>query len=192
VTEQVQASLRAALADLAQWLDEAGVSSMIIGGVAASVLGQLRLTQDIDVLAIAPESRWIELLNAGARHGITPRIPDTIAFAARSRVLLMRHEASGIDIDLTLGGLAFEEAAVSRSRCHAIGGLTIRLPSVEDLLVMKAVAGRPKDIQDIEGLLAANPNVDVTFVRHWVREFATAMSMPTLLEELEKVLAKPR
>ncbi|QOJ31215.1 MAG: hypothetical protein HRU81_03335 [Gammaproteobacteria bacterium] len=95
--EQVPASLRTALADLLQWLDGAGVPSMLIGGVAASVLGQPRLTQDIDVMAVAPESAWVGLVEAGARHGIAPRITGAVEFAVRSRVLLMRHEASGID-----------------------------------------------------------------------------------------------
>jgi len=192
MTEPVPATLLSALADLAHWLDEAGTPSMIIGGVAASVLGQPRLTQDIDVLAVARESTWNALADAGARHGIFPRIPDALQFAARSRVLLMRHQPSSIDIDLMLSGLSFEEEAVGRSIAHDLGGLQMRLPQVEDLLVMKAVAGRPKDIQDMDGLLAANPGVDVDFVRQWVREFSAAMTMPDMLEELEKLLARYR
>jgi hypothetical protein len=35
--------------------------------------------------------------------------------------------------------------------------LLVRLPRIEDLLIMKAVARRPKDLQVIEGLLAAHP-----------------------------------
>ena len=192
MAEPVPATLLSALADLARWLDEAGVPSMIIGGVAASVLGQPRLTQDIDALAVAPESTWNALAAAGARHDIVPRIPNAVQFATRSRVLLMRHQPSSIDIDLTLGGLAFEEEAVGRSRSHDLGGLKLRLPRVEDLLVMKAVAGRPKDIQDIEGLLAANSDLDVAFVRQWVGEFAAAMSMPDMLEALDKALTRYR
>lgn len=192
MTEPVPATLLSALADLARWLDDAGVQSMIIGGVAASVLGQPRLTQDIDALAVAPESTWNALAASGARHHIIPRIPNAVQFASRSRVLLMRHQPSSIDIDLTLGGLAFEEEAVARSKSHDLGGLKLRLPRVEDLLVMKAVAGRPKDIQDIEGLLAANPDLDVAFVRQWVGEFAAAMSMPDMLEALDKALTRYR
>jgi hypothetical protein len=32
---------------------------MVIGGVAASVLGQPRLTQDVDALAIATVRQWV-------------------------------------------------------------------------------------------------------------------------------------
>ncbi len=163
---------------------------MIIGGVAASVLGQPRLTQDVDALAILPEDRWAPMLDAAARFGIVRRIDNPLDFARRSRVLLMKHAASGIDIDVTFGGLAFEQAAVENSEQHEIAGVLIRLPRVEDLLIMKAIAHRPKDLQDIEGLLKAHPEADVTRVRQWVREFSMATGMGDMLEELDKLLAR--
>lgn len=190
VAEQIAPSLLSALTDLVSWLDAANVPSMVIGGVAASVLGQPRLTQDVDALAILPEAEWADLTAAAAHHGIVPRIENALEFALRSRVLLMRHEPSGIDIDLTFGGLSFEELAVKRSELHEIGGVPMRLPQVEDLLIMKAVARRPKDLQDIEALLSAHPDADIAIVRQWVREFATATSMPDMLDDLEKILAR--
>ena len=164
--------------------------SMVIGGVAASVLGQPRLTQDIDVLAIVPEADWAGVCAGGARFGIAPRTDGALEFARRSRVLLMRHAASGIDLDITFGGLAFEKAAVANSETHKVGGVSVRLPRVEDLLVMKAVARRPRDIQDIEGLLVAHPEADLVLVRKWVSEFATAMAMSEIVEEFDSVVAR--
>jgi predicted nucleotidyltransferase len=81
-------------------------------------------------------------------------------------------------------------AALDNGEIHDIGGLRVRLPRVEDLLVMKAVARRPKDLQDIEGLLAAHPDADVAAVRQWVRKFATAMSMSEMLDDFDKVVAR--
>ncbi len=71
-----------------------------------------------------------------------------------------------------------------------IGGLRVHLPRIEDLLLMKAVAGRPKDLQDIEGPLAAHPNADIAVARQWIQEFATAMTMPGMLEEFNKLVAR--
>lgn len=190
MAEPIPQSLLMALTDLVSWLDDANVPSMIIGGVAASVLGRPRLTQDVDALAILPEPQWAKVVAAAAPHGIAPRIEDALEFASRSRVLLMRHLSSGIDIDLTLGGLSFEETAVSRSEAHEIGGVRIRLPRVEDLLIMKSIAGRPKDVQDIEALLATHPEADIDYVRQWVREFATAMSMSGMIDDFESILVR--
>ena len=192
VVDRVPATLLAALADLMKWLDATNMPSMVIGGVAASVLGKPRLTQDVDALAILPEGEWANAVSTAARYGILPRIENPLDFARRSRVLLMRHVESGIDIDVTFGGLSFEQAAIDNSKIHDIGGLRVRLPRVEDLLIMKAVARRPKDLQDIEGLLAAHPEADVATVRQWVSEFATAMSTSDMLDDFDKLVARSK
>lgn len=190
MTDPVPSSLLAALADLVKWLDATQMPSMIIGGVAASVLGQPRLTQDIDVLAIFPDANWAAAMAGAVRFGIVPRIDDALGFARRSRVLLLRHTESGIDLDISFGGLSFEHAAVANSEAHSVGGVLLRLPRVEDLLVMKAIARRPKDLQDIQGLLAAHPDADVALVRKWVSEFATALSTPDMLEEFDRLVTR--
>jgi hypothetical protein len=192
VVEPVPATLLAALADLVTWLEAARIPSMIIGGVAASVLGQPRLTQDVDALAILPEGEWANAVSIAARYGIVPRIQSPLEFARRSRVLLMRHAESGIDIDVIFGGLLFERTAIENSTIHNIGGLHIRLPRVEDLLIMKAVARRPKDVQDIEGLLAAHPEADIATVRQKISEFATALSMSDMLDDFDELVARSK
>jgi predicted nucleotidyltransferase len=190
VGEPLRASLHSALADLTKALEAAGFPAMIIGGVAASALGRPRLTQDVDALAIAPEADWEVLIQSASRCGIGPRIEGALDFARRSRVLLLRHSPSGIDIDVTFGGLPFEESAVKRSRTHDIGGLQVRLPRVEDLLVMKAVARRPKDIEDIRGLLSAHPEANIAEARRWIREFAVATSMSEMLAEFDRLVSQ--
>ena len=54
---------------------------------------------------------------------------------------------------------------------------------------MKAIAQRPQDLRDIEGLLDVHANADVNAVLQWIREFSKAMAMPDLLQGFEKLLA---
>ena len=190
MVERVPASLLSALIDLMKWLDATHVPAVIIGGVAISILGRPRLTQDVDALVTLSETRWADAVAGAADYAIVPRIEGALEFATRSRVLLLRHLPSGIDIDVAVAGLAFEHAAVSRRESLDIGGVRIPLPRVEDLLVMKAIARRPKDVQDFQALLAAHPEADVAAVRKWVLEFATAASMPDLLSEFDALVAQ--
>lgn len=180
------------LEDVFAWLNVARVSGVVIGGVAASLLGRPRLTHDVDVLVSLREQEWPRLLAAGARFGLVARVKDIFDFAHRSRVLLMRHTPSGIDVDVVLGGLAFEEGVIARARWTKVGGVRLALPAPEDLVVMKAVAHRARDIADIEALLDVNPRLDLTVVRRWVREFSRAAEDPEMLAELERVVAKRR
>ena len=119
-----------------------------------------------------------------------PASSNPVEFARRTRVLLLRHTESGIDIDVILSGLPFEADAVSRARVHDLSGVRVRLPQVEDLLIMKAIAHRPQDLRDIEGLLDVFPTADVENVRRWVQDFATAAELPDLPEGFEKLLAQ--
>ena len=194
MTEPVPRLFVTALADLTRWLEAAGVRAMIVGGIAASILGRPRATRDIDALAVVPDDQWTQLLESSKAHGILSRIENPLEFARRTRVLLLRHTESGIDIDIILSGLPFEAEAVSRAKVHDLSGVRVRLPQVEDLLIMKAIAHRPQDLRDIEGLLDVFPTANVESVRRWVRDFAAAAELPELPEELERLLAqrKPR
>ncbi len=124
------------------------------------------------------------------------RSPDRAArwqdFARQSRVLLVRHQPSGIDADISLGALPFEEEVLHRKLSVQAAGLSLPLPTPEDLIVLKAVAHWPRDLDDIEGVLDANPKLDLRRIRRWVREFASVLEAPELLDDLEKLLAKRR
>ena len=91
---------------------------MIIGGVAASLLGRPRTTRDVDaVVWLDHERDWPSFVAGLRTHDIEPRIDDVLGFAARSRVLLLRHVPSGIDVGgdgTELGALPFEKEAISR------------------------------------------------------------------------------
>lgn len=69
-------------------------------------------------------------------------------------------------------------------------GVSIRVASPEDIIVMKAVAGRGRDIVDIENILQACPDLDVERVRRWVREFSAVLEMPKIHDVLEKLLSR--
>ena len=88
---------------MSEWLDAAAVPGAIIGGVAASVLGRPRLTQDIDVLVILERREWAAFLATGQDLGFVPRIDDALDFAESSRALLALHQPSGVAIDIVLG-----------------------------------------------------------------------------------------
>ena len=190
MTDRVPRPFVTALADLTEWLEAAGVPAMIVGGIAASILGRPRATRDIDALAVVPDDQWTQLLGSANAHGILPRIENPLEFAHRTRVLLLRHTESGVDIDIILSGLPFEADAVSRATVHNLGGVRVRLPQAEDLLIMKAIAHRPQDLRDIEGLLDVFPTANRRDVRRWIRDFATAAELPDLPEEFETLLAQ--
>jgi len=177
-------SLVAPLQAVQRLLGRFNDQGMVIGGVAASLLGKPRLTVDVDAVMLVSSDDLPVLIHAAAQEGLVPRIPEAAAFAREHHVLLLRHLESGIAVEISLGMLPFEREAVERSVLHDTGTFAVRLPTPEDLIILKAVAHRPKDLLDIQALIEANPNLDRERIRFWAGEFAEALDMPELWTDI--------
>jgi predicted nucleotidyltransferase len=182
-----------AFKDLTGWCEGSGVPHAIIGGVAASLRSRPRTTQDVDVLIFLDLPAWPEFLEKGRTFGFVPRVADALAFARRANVLLLRHEPTGTPVDMSFGVLPFEQEAVERAqRIELTSGVTVRVPRPEDLLVMKAVAHRGKDLVDIEAILEAHPDLDLERARAWIADFAAVLEAPEIAADFERLIAKAR
>ncbi len=182
----------AALRDLAAWMQSSSLPAVVIGGVAVSLLSRPRVTRDMDIVALIDDSRLEELTAQAARFGFLPRITNAVEFARTSRILLLQHEPTGIQLDVSLGALPFEREMIARSQPAPLGDVCLPLPTPEDLIVTKAVAGRPRDIADIEAIVQAHPGLDRARVRNWVSAFADALDQPDMLATVEALLSSPR
>lgn len=183
------APLLEALAASAAWLRAAKTKGAVIGGVAASLHGRPRITRDVDIVALVPDDAWDDFLAAGARFGIVPRRPDALDFARATRVLLLRHRPSDVELDVSLGAIPFEHDVVRRATTKRIGGVSFRVATAEDIVVMKSLALRPRDIADIEGILAAVPGLALDRVRRDVATLSEALEGPDCLSELDRVVS---
>ncbi len=177
-------ALRAVLR-LLRRMDDQGV---IIGGVAASLLGRPRLTADIDAVILLSVDQLSHLLEVAAEEGLMPRIPDAVEFARRHRVLLLQHPESGIPVDISLGILPFEVEMVERRILLNVAGLTIPVPKPEDLIILKAIAHRPVDLADIRAIVENYPTLDRESIRQWVEAFAEILEAPHLWENIRPLL----
>jgi len=163
---------------------------VIIGGIAVSLLGEARLTADVDALVLLSVADIPALILHAAEVGIYPRIKNADSFARTNRALLMVHQVTLINVDFILGMLPFEEEVLQRSHQITIKDILINLPTVEDLIIMKAVAQRPKDQIDIQGLVKLNPNLDFKRIEYWVRLFAESLDDPDLWDKTYKQIMR--
>ena len=180
--------LSPALESVCRLLRQKDVDGMIIGGLAASLLGRPRFTNDIDLVILNLDNRIPEFIQKLRKFGIEPRISDVEKFAIESRVLLMRHTESGINIDISMGLLPFEIEAVKRRRVESAYGLKIVLPTPEDLIIFKSISQRPIDIEDIKAILARHADIDIKRILSTIREFADILEMPELYQKIESIL----
>jgi predicted nucleotidyltransferase len=180
--------LSPAIKSIIQLLKEDDVEGIIIGGLAASLLGRPRFTNDIDLMILNLDDRLPEFLKKMEKFGIEPRIENAEGFAKKSRILLVRHKESGINIDITMGIMPFERDAVSRKKMETAFGLEFPLPSPEDLIIFKAISNRIQDIEDIKAIINRHPNLDKEHILSIIREFADVLESPDIYENIKKLL----
>ncbi|MEZ4310273.1 MAG: DUF6036 family nucleotidyltransferase [Polyangiaceae bacterium] len=172
-------------------LEASGNPAMIIGGIAVIARGVARLTKDIDATISGGDADVDGVIEALARHQIVPCIPNAVTFAQESHVLLLRHEPSGVEVDLSLAWLPFELEAIMAAERVLVHGTRVPVPRVEDLVIYKIVGWRPQDQQDVERLVALHgAHMDLRRVKRLTHELAEALEDPERAEEVDCLIAK--
>jgi hypothetical protein len=185
VNRQFEAAWR-----LHAFLTARGIPYAIIGGLAVQRWGQPRFTRDVDLTVLLPPGSEASALNEIASE-FPPRIADGVAFALEHRVLPVMVRGAA-EADLSLGLPGYEEQVVARAVPYDLGeGRLVRLCSAEDLIVHKALAGRPQDVLDIEGIVARQgAALDADYVRRWLEELSRAAEDPEVIRRFERAWAE--
>lgn len=170
---------------LPQWAD----GWYVFGAQAVTVWGLPRLTADVDVTArLRPEVRG-GFIAAMHDAGFELRMPDVDDFVRQTRVIPFVHGATQIPVDVVLAGSGLEEEFLDRARPMDLGGVVAPVISPEDLLVTKVLAGRPKDLEDVRGILRERrADLDVSRVRRILGQLDQALSRSDLESTFEREL----
>ncbi len=159
------------LEQIALGLESHGIPYMLIGGQAVLLYGEPRLTRNIDItLGTGPE-RLAEVLDLVTARGWQVLVDSPADFVQRTMVLPCLEPNSGIRMDFIFSFSAYEQQAMERVRRVPIGKAEVRFASVEDLIIHKIIAGRPRDLEDARSILLKNHNIDVPYIHRWLEEF---------------------
>lgn len=168
----MDARLWPTLADAVSMLESRGIACAVIGGLAVSLRGRPRMTVDVDLVVAADVDvalRLAEELSATVFEPLFAGVEDVVV---KSFILPLRHRRTGVRVDLAIGMSGFERDAIARATVVAVGETSAAVVTAEDLLVMKALAGRPQDELDIQGIVALHGEaID------WASCLATARSL---------------
>lgn len=173
--------------ELGSFLAGHDLAYALIGGLAVQIWGNARLTTDADLSVAAP----LTASSAELVHLITGRFPsrtaDPVDFALQTRMILVT-AGNGVEVDISLALPGYEDQLFARAVDYAIEpGKSIQLCSAEDLIVHKAVAGRPQDLSDIQGIVfRQGATLDVTYIRGWLQAFAEALDNRDVVQRFEE------
>lgn len=167
----------------------AGRRWYVFGAQAAVAYGRPRMTADVDVT--------VELRGAGARrllteiepYGFALRIPLSKEHLAEARLLPMVHAPTELPLDLVIAGPGLDNEFLERARLVDVGGIEVPMISIEDLIAVKVLAGRRKDLEDVRGVLVEQQGrIDLARTRDVLAALEDATGEPTLLRRLNRLL----
>jgi hypothetical protein len=177
------------LAALGRVMRRRGWRWYVFGAQAAVVYGRPRMTADVDVtVELAGASARDLIAELGAR-GFELRFPLSDELLAEMRLLPMVHAPTAMPLDLVIAGPGLEQEFLARAHPVDVGGVEVPMVSVEDLIAMKVLAGRRKDLEDVRGVLVEQlGRIDLERTRDVLRSLEAAIGEQKLLPRLDRLL----
>jgi hypothetical protein len=168
----------ALLERLARALDRHGIPYMVIGGQAVLLYGEPRLTRDIDLTIGWGPDQVDRLLKMTREENWKVLAPEPAAFVQETFVLPCLDEESGIRLDFVFSLSDYEQKALGRVHRTPMGAASVRFASVEDILIHKLLAGRPRDLEDARSILLKNHPLDQAYLTHWLDTLESSSGHP--------------
>ena len=190
--DAVDSAVVAVLAAAAPVLREGGNRWYLFGAQAVTVWGRPRLSADVDLTA-AIAGPHDDFVAAMLHAGFDLRISDWRDFVARTRVLPLLHRATQMPLDVVIAGPGLEEEFLERAVVIHLAGMDVPVITPEDLIVTKLLAGRPKDVEDVRGILEERlQGLDLVRLRSLLYLLEEALSRGDLTPGFERLLAAAR
>jgi len=182
------------LADIDQRCQAHRIPYAIIGGIAVIIHGAPRVTADIDVTILAEIDTLEQILGVFADDYISLK-SNPLAFFQRCLFVPLQHKTTEVKVDVAAALSGFERLAVKRSQRLFYYDVEANVCTIEDLIIMKLIAARPKDILDLQTLIPQNrPQLDLRYLRARAKEFIDVerSDVPEKLEEFLRAAKTPK
>ncbi len=198
----------ATLFKIVDCLAEQNIEYAVMGGLAVRAHSIPRPTHDVDLtIALSQENLpiWFDKLES---MGVT--VPEAYRsvwvdkVAGMSLVKLRTylnpdsttrklvnqpdeavHDQS-VDIDIFLAESEFQSSILRRKIQVDVEGRLIWLVAAEDLILLKLIASRPRDLIDISDILFIQGELDQGYMRKWSRSLGIERQLEKVLEESQR------
>jgi len=153
------------------FFERENVSYLVIGGLAVSVIGEPRMTQDIDLIVAIKKQDVPTFLEDALRNGFELDIEKELQRTELTGTFRLRRELYHADI--IIASISLEESAFARSQKIKLLDRMVPFPSPEDLILLKIIVGRDKDILDAKSIIIRHRNkLDKIYLELWAQKLS--------------------
>ncbi len=170
-------------------LDAHGIPYSMMGGMVVPIWGIPRATFDVDLTLSVDDVGLRNFLAAAKRIGFTvdesfeKGFRDVLHGMQKLRVEWWSAAGRRIEVDVFLVTTPYQEAAFARRVRARINAHEMWVLSAADLILHKLLANRPKDLADVQNVLAVQGVPDETYLRAWAGRLGVS-------ERLDEAIAR--
>lgn len=178
------AKLLKSLKKITIWFDKQDIPYMVFGGIANAIYGNPRQTYDIDIKIFVEEAE-IESFVINIQDVAKVLTAKPLDFISETNVLPV--EINGVKVDIVLAMLPFEKEAIERSQQVSYQNVNIKVCTLEDLIIQKAISERNKDWNDIKTVIKLNRDrIDWDYLMEYCRQISRFLSRSEILNKMKK------
>lgn len=172
---------------IVSFLNKEKFEYIIIGGIAAGILGEPRVTGDIDVDILLNRNNITEFLDKARRTGFKLDKQKCIKKARQTGVFQINYGV--FHIDFIIASIDLEKEAIKRKRVIRLYGLKAFFPTPEDLMLLKVIPGRPQDLIDAEKVAVRHKGkLDIKYLKCWAQKLSDEAEDMRIYNEVQRLL----
>ena len=172
---------------IVKFLNKGDYNYIIIGGIAASTIGEPRITADVDVDIVINKEDVPDFLGKAAKAGFD--VPVKKCLKSAEQVGVFQISFGNYHIDFIIASTDLEVQACKRHKSIQLHGVKAFFPTAEDLILMKIIPGREKDLLDTKGIIIRNEGkLDIQYLESWAMKLCDEAQDMRIWHTLEKLL----
>jgi hypothetical protein len=172
---------------LVSFLNKEKLEYIIIGGIAVGVLGEPRVTGDIDVDILLEKNDVADFLEKIKKSGFKTNKQKSIERAKKTNIFQIDYK--DYHVDFIIASIELEKEAFRRKKAITLHGVKAFFPTPEDLILLKIIPGRPKDLIDAENVAIRNKGkLDTRYLKNWAQRLSDETEDMRIYNNLQKLL----
>lgn len=154
---------------IVKFLNSGGYNYIVIGGIAASTIGEPRITADVDVDIVINKKDVPGFLDKVTKAGF--KVPLKKCLKSAEQVGVFQISFGDYHIDFIVASTDLEVQACKRRRAIQLHGVKAFFPSPEDLILLKIIPARDKDLLDAKNVVLRHKGkLDTQYLKTWARK----------------------
>jgi hypothetical protein len=144
-----------------------------MGGLAVRIHGIPRPTYDVDLTILADRSSLKEMFEAAEtanyvvddiyKSGWVDRVADMPIVKLQAWL----QDGKAVDVDVFIAESDFQASLMRRRMPCDFDSRILWVVSPEDLILLKLLANRPRDIGDVQDVMFMQGQLDESYMREW-------------------------